>query len=310
MYDRLQQGEVLNKKKLAQEHGVNEKTIQRDLEDMRLYLEETYRLVDVTIVFDRQKGGYVLTRPSQVWLTNEEVLWLARILLESRSLPKKDLESFLDKLTMQCAPTDRKKISDLVRNEASHYIPLRHGRSLMKVVWALSQASRDQFVVEIEYQREESEPSKKRRIFPQGVLFSEYYFYLLAQIEGKPYDFPTIYRMDRIKAYTIMAEHFSVHYASRFEEGEFRKKIQFMQAGKLMKVKFRFWGESLEAILDRLPTAKILEQDGKVTVLQAETFGRGIKMWFLSQAQYLEVLEPQEFREEMRETIRNMYENY
>lgn len=33
-------------------------------------------------------------------------------------------------------------------------------------------------------------------------------------------------------------------------------------------------------------------------------------MWLLSQAQYLEVIKPEEFREEMRETIEKMLENY
>ena len=39
----------------------------------------------------------------------------------------------------------------------------------------------------------------------------------------------------------------------RFEKGEFRKRIQFMQGGKLEKIKFKYKGNYLEAILDRLP---------------------------------------------------------
>ena len=32
-----------------------------------------------------------------------------------------------------------------------------------------------------------------------------------------------------------------------------------MRAGSLMKITFRSWGPSLEAVLDRLPTAKVIE---------------------------------------------------
>ena len=90
-------------------------------------------------------------------------------------------------------------------------------------------------------------------------MFSEYYFYLLAYIadeevrrehnlpEGEFY--PTIYRIDRIKSMKILDEHFSIPYATRFEEGEFRKLVQFMYGGKLRRVKFWYRGINIEEIV-------------------------------------------------------------
>ena len=54
-----------------------------------------------------------------------------------------------------------------------------------------------------------------------------------------------------------------------------------------------FWykGLSVEAVLDRLPTAKILkEEDGKYLV-SAETFGDGIEMWLRSQGDAVEIVQ-------------------
>ena len=65
----------------------------------------------------------------------------------------------------------------------------------------------------------------------------------------------------------------------RFEEGEFRKRIQFMQGGKLRRIKFKYKGNSLEAVLDRLPTAEIVKKEDDGVVLQAEVFGNGVDMW-------------------------------
>jgi len=48
--------------------------------------------------------------------------------------------------------------------------------------------------------------------------------------------YPTIYRVDRLEELEVLNEHFSVPYAERFEEGEFRKRIQFMYGGKLQKI--------------------------------------------------------------------------
>lgn len=103
---------------------------------------------------------------------------------------------------------------------------------------------------------------------------------------------------------------FKIPYAERFQEGEFRKRIQFMHAGELMHIKFIFNGSSPQAVLDRLPTAKILSNKDGHYLFEAEVFGRGIKMWLLSQGTNIEVLEPIELREEMIETIHSMQQNY
>ena len=52
-------------------------------------------------------------------------------------------------------------------------------------------------------------------------------------------------------------------------------------------MKFVYTGPSIEAVLDRLPTAEILEKrDGDNTV-QAEVFGKEIEMCLRSQGKYV-----------------------
>lgn len=63
-----------------------------------------------------------------------------------------------------------------------------------------------------------------------------------------------------------------------------------MYGGKLQKIKFIYSGSNVEAVLDRLPTAEILEEkDGEYTI-KAETFGKGIDMWLRSQGEYVRVI--------------------
>jgi hypothetical protein len=64
-----------------------------------------------------------------------------------------------------------------------------------------------------------------------------------------------------------------------------------MYGGRLQKVKFQYSGTDIDAILDRLPTAEIIdEQDGVYTV-SAEVFGTGINMWLRSQGDYVKVIQ-------------------
>ncbi|GAB6100535.1 hypothetical protein JCM16358_24140 [Halanaerocella petrolearia] len=150
----------------------------------------------------------------------------------------------------------------------------------------------------------------RRIVKPLGIMFSEYYFYLVASFCNSEDDFKIVYRLDRIVDYKITDQNFSVKYIDRFQEGEFRKRVQFMQPGNLTKIKFRFWGRSLEAVLDRLPTAQVTAKEDDAYTVQAEVYGRGIKMWLLSQGPTLEVLEPIELREEMKEMAQNILEIY
>ena len=83
-------------------------------------------------------------------------------------------------------------------------------------------------------------------------------------------------------------------YSKRFEEGEFRKRIQFMYGGHLQRLRFLFKGGSYEYILDRLPTAKVVEEGENGTLIEAEVFGKGIDIWLKSQGELIEVISRQE----------------
>ena len=170
----------------------------------------------------------------------------------------------------------------------------------MDRMWTIGQAIRENKYIEIDYCRSKDKMLVKRKVKPVAIMFSEYYFYLTAFIDDeevrKNFDvindsFPTIYRIDRIKEMKVCAEKFYIPYSSRFEEGEFRKRIQFMTGGRLTKVKFKYKGTDIDAILDRLPTAKVLDEENGVYTVQAEVFGKGIEMWLRSQGENVEVVE-------------------
>jgi len=69
----------------------------------------------------------------------------------------------------------------------------------------------------------------------------------------------------------------------RFQEGEFRKRVQFMFSGELATVKFWCARVALEAVLDRLPTAQVVKEDKDGVTVTAEVYGEGVIMWLRSQ---------------------------
>lgn len=304
LYTKLVDGYVVNKSEEAIAYGVNEKSIQRDINTIRNFLDldiSSQGFVN-SVIYDRDKKGYRLEQVYRAKLSNSEVLAVCKILLDSRAFTKKEMEGMLEKLIECCVPkSSQKLVTELIRNEEFHYIEPRHKTVFMDKMWEIGQAIQGCKYVMVDYQKMKGNELVRRKLKPLAIMFSEYYFYLLAFIDDESVwkdkdanmweeSSPTIYRFDRIKKLEVLEEHFHIPYSSRFEEGEFRKRIQFMYGGKLRKVKFQYSGMNIEAVLDRLPTAKILSEENGVYTVSAEVFGNGIDMWLRSQGEYVQLL--------------------
>lgn len=303
LYRKLNSGEVVNKAKLAEQMGVDGRTIQRDIDDLRTYFaNETAALRPAPeIVFDRGEKGFRLQTGAEK-MTGSQALVVGKILLESRALVKDELQPLLDKLVGNCVPENTQdKIREMLENEEFHYVEPRHQCEIVQRVWDLDLAVQKHQFVEISYTKQGELEVIKRLVKPVGILFSEFYFYMVAFIHDEEtkenkYLAPAIYRIDRINSYEIQNRHFSVPYKDRFEEGEFRKRIQFMYGGELQRLIFEYSGKSVEAILDRLPTARIMSHENEKYTIKAEVFGTGIDIWLRSQGDSIKVISRKNIR--------------
>lgn len=302
IYTKLLNGCVVKKSEEALHYGVNERSIQRDIEVIRNFFDldpEQSENMNF-IIYDRQCMGYRLETRYALKLTNSEILAVCKILLDSRAFTKEKMEGMLGRLISCCVPEgDRKLVKDLISNEEFHYIEPRHRSRFIDKMWDIGQAVHESRYIEIEYLRMKDKELVCRKVKPVAIMFSEYYFYLTAFIDDeevrKDFDvlndsFPTIYRIDRIRSFKVLEERFHIPYSNRFEEGEFRKRVQFMYGGKLQKVKFKYSGLDIDAVLDRLPTAKILDEEDGVYTVSAEVFGKGIDMWIRSQGENIQMI--------------------
>lgn len=322
IYNRLCEGKIINKSDEARYFSVDERSIQRDIDDIRSFIDElSTQTGDARqIVYDRKKKGFVMEGEKASAMTNSEILAVTKILLESRAFTKRELQTILEKLVDGCAPLKNMQlVSDLIANEKFHYVELNHKEYIQDKLWQIGADIHEHNLVSLRYARANAPRESVRRVVePVAILFSEYYFYLNAYIVEKDesgqyvhkYNYPAIFRIDRIKNYRHMDEKYRVAYANRFEEGEFRKRIQFMYAGKLQRIQLKFYGANPEPILDRLPTARVVEQYENESIIEAEVYGKGIIMWLLSQGDKVEIMKPESLRKEMKDILQKMLDSY
>lgn len=304
IYDRLRRGMALKKKELAVEFRVNVRTIQRDFDQIRAYLSDYF--LGEELIYDYQNKGYIISNENEKYFSGVEIFALTKIVLESRAFTKKEMKGLIEIILTIAPKQERHIVKNLILNELFHFQELTHGKPILKMLWDLAQCVQKKNVIQIEYMKSNGEVVKKV-VNPLSIVFSEYYFYLIAMIEGSKYKNPAFFRVDRIERFKLTKDKFNL---PRFEEGELKKKVQFMQGGEVMSIQFIYRGYSIESVLDKFPTARVINENNGCYLIQADVSGKGCMMWLLSQGSNVELLSPESFRNEFKNEIMKMSKLY
>ena len=308
IFFRAMRGEDLSPAKMANSIGVSRRSITRSINEIKNFLADNRELVGHTdFVYSHASNSYRLLFDE--FFADKELFAIAKILLGSRAFSGEDMSLLMCKLKRFVSIGDREKLDELIRKEMYHYSETKHDcENVINTLWQLVGHVNEAKEITISYYKVDRTLEDKR-IQPVSLMFSEYYFYLIAYYPGK-YDEPRYFRVDRI---TNIVEHrkcFDTNEVPGFNEGELRKQSQFMFYGKLRRVRFWYSGPSLQAVLDRLPTARIIERRLGHHLLEAEVYGEGIKMYLLSQGTWVKVVGPDEFVKEMGNTAREIADMY
>ena len=98
LYTRLAEGKLIYKAEAAEHYKCSLRSIQRDIDDLRIFFHNQSDASGVVqeIVYDAKLRGYKLVPPLRNVLNNKEVFAVLKILLESRSLSKEELDPILE----------------------------------------------------------------------------------------------------------------------------------------------------------------------------------------------------------------------
>ena len=310
IFFRALRGESISVKKFAEEYKVSTKSISRDINRIQEFLSEHRELMqNAELTYSYKNRAYLLN--SDEFLKNKELFALVKVILGSRCFSKEEVLTLIAKLKRFTTIHDKQQLENLIRKEVYHYHEVKSDcKSVIENLWKLIQAIEEKRTITITYYKMNRE-EVKRKIKPTAILFSEYYFYLIAYMADDAEYKAKYFRVDRISAMMEHRENFQLDRKYDFDEGDLREKNQFMFPGENIKIRFAFSGLSVQAILDRLPTAKIVEKNGNTSIIEAEVnHGRGIIMYLLSQGSWVKVLSPQSLVEEMQEELEKMQEYY
>lgn len=305
LFDIMIHGHPLTKEQIATRFDVNARTANRYLAAIRQYLEEAEKEDGPRreLRYSREDRTYRIAEVENRFISKSELFAICKILLGGRTYSRKDLESLMNRLLQSAVlPEEQEEIKEFVKRELFDYLDPSHGKPDMDQLWEVAQAIKKHHVITFDYTKIGSAQGTPHRALPLGVVFSEYYFYVIALPFGDDHKpDPTVdtrtYRLDRMSDVEETKIKWDVPYNKRFREGVFKNQTQYMFSGSIQHVAFLYTGRSIEAVMDRIPTARKVLQDDGSWLITAELKGEGILMWLLSQGSSVNVLAPTTLRE-------------
>lgn len=106
LFHRLIQGQKLNKADFAKSNNISERSVDRDIEDIRYYLSEIHSNAEV--LFNKSENAYYLSDWSNYKFSSIEVITILKVLIGSKVLRKDEMQGIMRSVRMMLDPTARR----------------------------------------------------------------------------------------------------------------------------------------------------------------------------------------------------------
>lgn len=289
IYTMLLRGESVSKESLAREYEVSEKSIQRDIEDLREFLEET--MPGVTLRYSGKKRQYSLSSSkSSGQLDPEQLLLVAELVLQSGVLPREEMSELLDKLPPLCWDQEKRPLlQSCIRRGMAQYRTRSRRLGQTQLLWRLEQAIQQKARVRLRYESDQRQVTA----WPQAVLVRAGLLYLAAFPQEEETKL-LLCRLDRLAGVELLPTD-----ECPVEDLQL-DRVPFSTGGELYRVRFRYWSDNLQPIHIWLPGAQLRrlpdDQGWDVTV---EVYGRQIASWLRAMGRMVDQVQVQKINKEL-----------
>jgi len=295
-------------KDFAEYFEVSERTFHRDKQVM----EE----LGVPIYYDNHLKEYKILDNFRFKAPNldqkeTEAVLLAAKEYQNRSFPmKKELESGLAKVYNSLPEFLKSSMGSYIKNYeiiSDPFVELeKHQHKFDKLKEAINKEKR----IEVNYYSMSSNQTTKRKLDPYNLFFNKGapYLYAFCHLRAEK----RIFRIDRIKELKLTAENFELPADFLLAE-ELDNAWGVEQGEEEMEVEVKFSGRAARFVPEYHWNDKqeIKDISENQIIFKVKTSSRQeIKKWILGYGAEAEVLQPKNLREEMKQEIEKMLENY
>ncbi|WP_462410647.1 helix-turn-helix transcriptional regulator [Neobacillus sp. Marseille-QA0830] len=302
--NRLERNETINVQQAIQEFKVKSTQIQRDIKALREFFQYTNQDID----YVRSKKGYELTEKGDYFSIHDALIVLL-FLYGTRALNKEELKTFSEKIIRLFSRAEQIKIREFFQSYLYYYKPVQEN-NLFDLFYTCFEAITQKRYLKFAYTNNKGE-TKEREAAPFTITYHDRKFYLHARLKGLEDQEPYVFQLDRMGDCEMTNEK-THRQTDNMKIGEYAQKAFYMYAGDVVKVKLKIRKSNVDFLKRNFPEV-IISGIGENDWVEArlEVMGyMGIKLWVLQQGPAVEVLEPAELREEVKELIAEMHGMY
>ena len=162
LYAHLCDGKRIYKKAYCADMEIDRRTFDRDIEDIRLFLSETYSGNE--LIYDRSEESYYLTYHSKVqMLSDMEMTMILASLNESQVLRQDEYEGIVTTILDSGEKNKQKVLKSIARRNIRNYKSKGRDKAILKMQWDLQQCISECDVIELCMEDEKNMKMRKMR---------------------------------------------------------------------------------------------------------------------------------------------------
>lgn len=306
---RLLNGEKLVKKNLIDEYGKQDRSIQRDIS----IIEEVLKKYDdeFGILNREEKGIYYLEKEiNKKEFTDTEILIILKIFLSTRIFNDEEMLLITNKILDMTE--NQENIKKMIKNEEFYYCGISK-KNLIEDIAFISEAINKKQMIEFEYTR-----NNVKKVFlrvPKSIYFSDLYFFMITDShtvqDDMDFDSLNKFRINNIMSMRAVSNRNKDVYKDRFEGGVLRSQTDLPFLGNPTTIILDFYYDPIY-VLDRFPNSEIIKknEDGSVRIKFLGNDGYGVKMWVLTQGDFVKVISPKNLKDYVIEQMTSTLKYY
>lgn len=290
MFSRLMRGEKINKQNFCLETECLERTFDRDIEDIRLFLSEQFYPEE--LIYSRKENNYYLSYVQGQPLSKTEYMFLEQLLLDTKVLRRDELAGLLYHLQQNTENIGKPTICE--RNSISEYREPLNAVALLKLHGDLQFVIRNQDVISVRYKKADGN-IVDRTMIPCCIKYDLGYLYLIAYHCERTETYAAYFRIDRIESFLVLRKQTKkeierVHqYIENYADG----MIQ-MYGGRYCEILVRCNQMFYPYIYNKFRNLDVIAEEGNVFTVKIKAFEEGFVKWLLSQStEMLTAIEPE-----------------
>ena len=208
IYSKLLAGGKIYKKSFCADTGINRRTFDRDIEDIRLYLSESF--MGYELVYDHASESYRLENyHQQKPLSPMEISFLMELIKSEKVLRKDEYEQLLYNLIQAGAWDKQEMLMKIARKEIRLYPEDEEKEALLKMQWDLQQCIHDRDIIILMLQKR-----RRKRLSPVSLWISDGEIYLLGYGDE---DALQIIPVNMIESFQMERKKYSAELVKKFQ---------------------------------------------------------------------------------------------